>query len=74
MVVGGMPAFALSCDEIIVTTFTAGNQQILPIWIFSSLVRPRNRPVTNVVAVFVVLITFMPIVLAQRYAQRSEES
>lgn len=66
-----MPAFALSCDEIIVTTFTAGNQQILPIWIFSSLVRPRNRPVTNVVAVFVVLITFMPIVLAQRYAQRS---
>jgi putative spermidine/putrescine transport system permease protein len=38
------------------------------------LVKPRNRPVTNVVAVFVVLITFMPIVLAQRYAQRSEES
>jgi putative spermidine/putrescine transport system permease protein len=74
MVVGGMLAFALSFDEIIVTTFTAGNQQTLPIWIFSSLVRPRNRPVTNVVAVFVVLITFIPIVLAQRYAQRSEES
>ena len=70
-----MLAFALSFDEIIVTTFTAGNQQTLsPIWIFSSLVRPRNRPVTNVVAVFVVLITFIPIVLAQRYAQRSEES
>jgi putative spermidine/putrescine transport system permease protein len=74
MVVGGMLAFALSFDEIIVTTFTAGNQQTLPIWIFSSLVRPRNRPVTNVVAVFVVLITFIPIILAQRYAQRAEES
>ena len=74
MVIGGMLAFALSFDEIIVTTFTAGNQQTLPIWIFSSLVRPRNRPVTNVLAVFVVLITFIPIVLAQRYAQQSEES
>jgi len=74
MVVGGMLAFALSFDEIIVTTFTAGNQQTLPIWIFSSLVRPRNRPITNVVAVFVVLITFIPIILAQRYAQRAEES
>lgn len=73
MLVGGMLAFALSFDEIIVTTFTAGNQQTLPIWIFSSLVRPRSRPVTNVVAVFVVLITFIPIVLAQRYAQKSEE-
>jgi putative spermidine/putrescine transport system permease protein len=74
MVVGGMLAFALSFDEIIVTTFTAGNQQTLPIWIFSSLVRPRNRPVTNVVAVFVIIITFIPIILAQRYAQRAEES
>jgi putative spermidine/putrescine transport system permease protein len=74
MLVGGMLAFALSFDEIIVTTFTAGNQQTLPIWIFSSLVRPRSRPVTNVVAVFVVLITFIPIVLAQRYAQKSEET
>lgn len=74
MLVGGMLAFALSFDEIIVTTFTAGNQQTLPIWIFSSLVRPRSRPVTNVVALFVVLITFIPIILAQRYAQRSEEN
>jgi putative spermidine/putrescine transport system permease protein len=74
MVVGGMLAFALSFDEIIVTTFTAGNQQTLPIWIFSSLVRPRNRPVTNVVAVFVIVITFVPIIMAQRYAQRAEES
>lgn len=73
MLVGGMLAFALSFDEIIVTTFTAGNQQTLPIWIFSSLVRPRSRPVTNVVAVAVVLITFIPIILAQRYAGRADE-
>jgi putative spermidine/putrescine transport system permease protein len=74
MVTGGMLAFALSFDEIIVTTFTAGNQQTLPLWIFSSLVRPRNRPVTNVVAVFVVLITFVPIVLAQLFTRRAEEN
>lgn len=74
IVTGGMLAFALSFDEIIVTTFTAGNQQTLPIWIFSSLVRPRNRPVTNVVALLVVVITFIPIVLSQRLAARSEEN
>ncbi len=73
IVTGGMLAFALSFDEIIVTTFTAGNQQTLPIWIFSSLVRPRNRPVTNVVALLVVVITFIPIILSQRLAARSEE-
>ena len=61
-----MLAFALSFDEIIVTTFTAGSEQTLPIWIFDSLFRPRNRPVTNVVAMVVVLITFVPILAAQR--------
>jgi len=74
LVAGGMLAFALSFDEIIVTTFTAGNQQTLPIWIFSSLVRPRNRPVTNVVALFVVVITFVPIILATRYANRTQDA
>lgn len=74
MLTGGMLAFALSFDEIIVTTFTAGQQQTLPIWIFSSLVRPRQRPVTNVVAVLVVIVTFVPIILSQRFAQRAESS
>lgn len=73
MVTGGMLAFALSFDEIIVTTFTAGQQQTLPIWIFSSLVRPRQRPVTNVVALLVVVLTFVPIILAQRATRRAEE-
>ena len=66
LLAGGMLAFALSFDEVIVTTFTAGQQSTLPIWIFSQLVRPRDRPVTNVVATLVILITFVPIFLAQR--------
>lgn len=73
LVTGGMLAFALSFDEIIVTTFTAGQQQTLPIWIFSSLVRPRQRPVTNVVAMLVVILTFLPIILSQRFAGRADE-
>ena len=73
LVTGGMLAFALSFDEIIVTTFTAGQQQTLPIWIFSSLVRPRQRPVTNVVAMLVVLLTFLPIILSQRFSRRADE-
>jgi putative spermidine/putrescine transport system permease protein len=72
MLAGGMLAFALSFDEIIVTTFTAGQQTTLPIWIFSQLTRPRDRPVTNVVAFIVVAITALPILLAHRLTQTSE--
>ncbi len=64
LLVGGLLAFALSFDEVIVTTFTAGQQTTLPIWMLSELVRPRQRPVTNVVAVFVIAVTFVPILLA----------
>jgi putative spermidine/putrescine transport system permease protein len=71
LLAGGMLAFALSFDVIIVTTFTAGQQQTLPIWIFSSLVRPRSRPVTNVVAMMVIALTFIPILLAQRLTRES---
>jgi len=66
LLAGGMLAFALSFDEVIVTTFTAGQQSTLPIWIFSQLTRPRDRPVTNVVALLVIAITFLPILLANR--------
>ena len=72
LLAGGMLAFALSFDEVIVTTFTAGQQMTLPIWIFTQLTRPRNRPLTNVVAVFVLAITFIPILLAHRFTQDSE--
>ena len=57
LLAGGMLAFALSFDEVIVTTFTAGQQSTLPIWMLQELVRPRQRPVTNVVAMVVVLVT-----------------
>jgi putative spermidine/putrescine transport system permease protein len=64
LLAGGMLAFALSFDEVIVTTFTAGQQSTLPIWMLTELIRPRQRPVTNVVAVFVIMVTFLPILAA----------
>jgi putative spermidine/putrescine transport system permease protein len=72
LLAGGMLAFALSFDEVIVTTFTAGQQATLPIWILSQLTRPRQRPVTNVAAVFVIAITFLPILLAHRLTEDRE--
>ncbi len=70
---GGMLAFALSFDEVIVTTFTAGQQTTLPIWMLTELIRPRQRPVTNVVAVFIICITFIPILIAY-YLTRDHDS
>ncbi|MCC7448411.1 MAG: ABC transporter permease [Anaerolineae bacterium] len=73
LLAGGMLAFALSFDEVIVTTFTAGTDvQTLPIWILTQLTRPRDRPVTNVAALIVMATTFIPILLAYRFSQRSE--
>jgi len=74
LLAGGMLAFALSFDEVIVTTFTSGQQSTLPIWIFTQLTRPRDRPVTNVVALFVIGITFIPILLAHRLTMEREET
>ena len=74
LLAGGLLAFALSFDEIIVTNFTAGpQQQTLPIWIFNQLPRPRDRPVTNVAAIFVILITLIPLLLAYRLTRGGEE-
>jgi putative spermidine/putrescine transport system permease protein len=73
LLAGGMLAFALSFDEVIVTTFTAGQQSTLPIWMLTELIRPRQRPITNVVAVFVIAVTFVPILLAY-YLTREGES
>lgn len=64
LLAGGMLAFALSFDEVIVTTFTAGQQSTLPIWMLQELIRPRQRPVTNVVAIVVFAATVIPILLA----------
>ena len=72
LLAGVMLAFALSFDEVIVTTFTAGQQSTLPIWMLGELVRPRQRPVTNVVAVLVFAVTLLPI-LAAYYLTREGE-
>jgi putative spermidine/putrescine transport system permease protein len=67
LVAGGLLAFALSFDEIIVTNFTIGaGEETLPIWIFSHLFRPNDLPVVNVVAVIVVLVSIVPVYLAHR--------
>ena len=72
LLAGGMLAFALSFDEVIVTTFTAGQQRTLPIWMLSELIRPHQRPVTNVVAVAVIIVTALPI-LGAYYLTRDGE-
>jgi putative spermidine/putrescine transport system permease protein len=73
LVAGGLLAFALSFDEIIVTNFTIGaGEQTLPIWIFSNLFRPNQLPIVNVVAVLVVLLSIIPVYLAHRLTR--EES
>lgn len=74
LLAGGLLAFALSFDEVIVTTFTAGQQTTLPIWMFQELVRPRDRPVTNVVAVIVIAFTFIPILMAYWLTRADEDS
>jgi putative spermidine/putrescine transport system permease protein len=66
LVAGALLAFALSFDEIIVTTFTVGDQKTLPIWIFANLSRPRQLPLVNVVALFVILLSIIPVYIAQR--------
>lgn len=66
LLAGAMLAFALSFDEVIVTVFTAGQHETLPIWMLRQLSKPRQRPVTNVVAVVVMLLTTGPIWLAHR--------
>ncbi|MFJ9558481.1 ABC transporter permease [Streptomyces fuscichromogenes] len=67
LLAGGLLAFALSFDEIVVTTFTAGpGVQTLPLWIFDNMTRPQQAPVVNVVAAVLVLLSVIPIYGAQR--------
>jgi putative spermidine/putrescine transport system permease protein len=66
VVAGAMLAFALSFDEIIVTTFTAGAQNTLPIWIFAQIRNGQRLPEVNVVVSFVILVTIIPVLIAAR--------
>ena len=74
LLAGGLLAFALSFDEIIVTTFTAGaREETLPLWIFNNLFRPNQAPVVNVVAAVLIIASIVPIWLAQRLSGAQDE-
>jgi putative spermidine/putrescine transport system permease protein len=69
LVAGALLAFALSFDEIIVTTFTAGSQETLPIWIFTNYSRPNQLPIVNVVGLMLIVLSIIPVYLANRLSQ-----
>jgi len=71
LIAGALLAFALSFDEVIVTTFTAGEQQTLPLWILTNLSRPNQLPIVNVVAVMVILLSMIPVYIAHRLSTGS---
>jgi len=73
LLAGGILAFGLSFDEIIVTTFTAGHERTLPIWLLDQLGRPREVPITNVVALAVMLVTAVPILAAWWLTRGTED-
>jgi putative spermidine/putrescine transport system permease protein len=66
LVAGGLLAFALSFDEVVVTLFTAGNQATIPIFIWNNLREGQQFPVVNVIAFAVILLTIVPVTIAQR--------
>lgn len=71
LISGALLAFALSFDEVIVTTFTAGAQNTLPLWIFGAIRLGQQLPKVNVVVFFVLVLTFVPVYLAQRLTRES---
>ncbi|HEY4914746.1 MAG TPA: ABC transporter permease [Candidatus Dormibacteraeota bacterium] len=71
VVAGAMLAFALSFDEVIVTTFTAGAQSTLPIWIFGQIRLGQQLPQVNVVVFLILAVTIIPVALAQRLTRES---
>jgi putative spermidine/putrescine transport system permease protein len=71
LISGALLAFALSFDEVIVTTFTAGVANTLPIWIFGNIRLGQQLPEVNVVVFLILLATIIPVVLAQRLTRES---
>ena len=69
VVAGGMLAFALSFDEVIVTYFTAGAQNTLPLWIFGEIRLGQRLPQVNVVVLMVMALTIVPVILAQHLSR-----
>jgi putative spermidine/putrescine transport system permease protein len=71
LVAGGLLAFALSFDEVIVTTFTAGAQTTLPIFILDNIQRGQQLPIVNAVVFVVIVLTLIPVVISQRLTHES---
>ena len=68
LISGALLAFGLSFDEVIVTVFTAGAQNTLPLWIFGAIRLGQQLPEVNAVVTIVILLTIIPVVLAARFA------
>ena len=68
LISGALLAFALSFDEVIVTVFTAGAQNTLPLWIFGAIRLGQQLPEVNVVVTIVIALTIIPVVIAARIA------
>jgi putative spermidine/putrescine transport system permease protein len=71
LISGGLLAFALSFDEVIVTTFTSGAQNTLPLWIFGNIRLGQQLPEVNVVVFLILLATILPVTIAQRLTRES---
>jgi putative spermidine/putrescine transport system permease protein len=71
LISGGLLAFALSFDEVIVTTFTAGAENTLPIWIFGQIRLGQQLPQVNVVVFLILAVTIIPVAIAQRLTRES---
>jgi len=71
LVSGALLAFALSFDEVIVTLFTAGAQNTLPIWILGKIRLGQQLPEVNAVVFVVIVLTVIPVIVSQRLAQDS---
>ncbi|HUD52148.1 ABC transporter permease [Parvibaculum sp.] len=71
LIAGALLAFALSFDEVIVTTFTAGAQNTLPLWIFGAIRLGQRLPEVNVVVLVVMALTFLPVLLAYRLTNQA---
>ena len=71
LISGALLAFALSFDEVIVTTFTAGAQSTLPIFILDNLRQGQQLPIINVVALVVIVLTTIPVAIAQRLTRET---
>ena len=72
---GGLLAYALSFDEIIVTNFTAGaGTQTIPMWILTAIQRPTELPVVNVVALVLIMLSVIPVYIATRISSSVTEA